>query len=527
MFLIVLILALLSVNSVFSRWVLSATTIPDQILALSPDGSTAIAPTGIYTKSGTKSGTWTLTQPMLFADNSQWYFLNHNIIALFLNNDGSRFAISKNIKACYESSLELTVDIYEALSSEKKVWNVTNSIYGSSLGLESIGCITPAAASADGNSLIVASVASDSAGDENYYYSDIFLLTRNSSSEYILKQQLVELPTGISVGGLSMSADGSILSALLSPNTGEVTTPLYICLQNGDGFYELIEKHSSFKYWNSVTISSNGILMVGTVCGKAQVQFFSRINGHYQLTNVVNIDETFQCSDESWMSWQLCLSSDASILFLMTGSKVYVLQQTTQSSWSVIQTLTDPHPQPDEALYLLISCSSDGSTLLSNSFYDDGNGNPSKYATYIFTAPLPSPRASSTATSSATSSSSASSSATTSSTVSSTLSATATTTAAASSTCSASSTTSQSPSPSPSSSPSHTPSSSPSDIISSSSLSNSLQQPAAITISVLSTALTLVSVAIFVKWFSNYRNQRMLRVDGSISERSEPLLHVN
>ena len=128
--LISLIWVLLSIiNNVQSQWVPAATTIPDQILSLSPDGSTAIGRTGIYTKTGTE---WSLAQ-LIPPSYKLPYYSQINSVALFLSEDGSRFAVS-NLSAC-GVYVDSSIDIYDA-SPDKKNWNVSSSIYGSSLGLD-------------------------------------------------------------------------------------------------------------------------------------------------------------------------------------------------------------------------------------------------------------------------------------------------------------------------------------------------------------------------------------------------------
>ena len=269
-----------------------------------------------------------------------------------------------------------------------------------------------------------------------------------------------------------MSADGSILAACYAGY-------LQIFSRKYDGIYELTDEHSGFS-WTRMALSSNGQIMIGT--NFYQVHFITRIDGRYKFMSAVDLVSS---------SCNLRTSSDASIVFFgQLYGVIYVLKQTSATSWIQVQNLSDPYPPTpsiNRNFDIQSYCSSDGSTLLAvSSTYNYTAGGDSKYSADIFTAPAPS--ASSTPTSSATSSSSA----------------TATSSVTSSSTATATSSSN-----------------------SGSSLSTStFPEPATITISVLSTALTLISVALFAKWLSYYRMKSMLQAKDN-SEHSETLLKVN
>jgi hypothetical protein len=235
-------------NHVFSQWVPAASTIPDQIIALSRDGSTAIGFTGVYTKSGTM-WTQTLHIPPSYHVNSSFT----SALVLFLSDDGSRFAIS-NLSSC-DFYNDASIDIYEALSPEKNVWNISSSIYASSLGIDGFQCLFPTATTSDGETLIIVS---------NYNadtYS--FILLRDGSGEYVFKKQLLySLPNH----GEALTGDGSILSSFAGDfATPGQSTPVQIFQRQSDGMYVLTELYG-FVSWSSMSISSNGQYMIGTVC---------------------------------------------------------------------------------------------------------------------------------------------------------------------------------------------------------------------------------------------------------------------
>lgn len=238
---------LLSIN-VQSQWVPAATTIPDQILSLSPDGSTAIGRTGIYIKTGTE---WSLAQmipPSYRLNYSQLYS-----VALFLSEDGSRFAIS-NLSAC-GVYVDSSIDIYDA-SLDKMSWNISSSIYGSSLGLDGYQCLFPTTATTDGNTLIVGSY-------DLHHSSDMFALIRNGS-KYVFKQQFLDPTTSYPIGGESLTADGSFLS-IFDGSFESGSSPVQIFSRQSDGSYLYTENYGFVAVY-SMALSSDGQLMVGAVC---------------------------------------------------------------------------------------------------------------------------------------------------------------------------------------------------------------------------------------------------------------------
>jgi len=352
-----LIWVLLSIiNNVQSQWVPAATTIPDQILSLSPDGSTAIGRTGIYTKTGTE---WSLAQliPPSYKLNYPSYSL-FNSVALFLSEDGSRFAIS-NLSAC-DVYVDSSIDIYDA-SSDKKAWNVSSSIYGSSLGLDGYQCLFPTTATPDGNTLVV--VSSD------FYFSDMFALSR-SGSEYVFKQQFLEPTTAYPAGGESLTADGSFLSIFEGISESGSGSPVQIFSRQSDGSYFYTENYG-FVSWNSMALSSDGQLMVGAVCTNVssgyQAHFFKRINGRYQLMSVVDVGNGACGYGDS--SAPLPISFDASVVFVSVpiANATYIFKQVNETSWAQIQSLSYPYPLRSPinspGCYRTL-CSSNGSTLL-------------------------------------------------------------------------------------------------------------------------------------------------------------------
>ena len=353
--LISLIWVLLSIN-VQSQWVPS-TTIPDQILSLSPDGSTAIGRTGIYIKAGTE---WSLAQliPPSYKLNYPSYSQLYSV-ALFLSEDGSKFAIS-NLSAC-GVYVDSSIDIYDA-SLDKMSWNISSSIYGSSLGLDGYQCLFPTTATTDGNTLIVIS-------SDLYYSSDMFALIRNGS-EYVFKQQFLGPTTSYPIGKESLTADGSFLS-IFEGSYEYGLSPVQIFSRQSDGSYLYTENYG-FVAMYSMALSSDGQLMVGAVCTNKssgyQAHFFKRTIGRYQLMSVVDIGDGACAYDEvpsfSYFA-QLPISSDASIIFITVpnANTTYIFKQVNQTSWAQIQSLSLSLSSLSYPPSYTI-CSSNGSTLL-------------------------------------------------------------------------------------------------------------------------------------------------------------------
>lgn len=546
--LVVIFWTLCNLDRALCQWVPAAATIPDSIIALSPDGSTAIGYTGIFLQ---QNGSWILTQAMTFLPDPHPYespFLSPNLI--FLGNDA--FAAQNTTYCDVFSLIGPSVDIYKATSSEKDQWVVSSSIYGLSLGMDG-GCMIPATASADGDTFMI--VSENPPYIVPYFDPEIFIMLR-TESEYVLKQQLFGLPNNIPFNGASFSSDGSILAILFS--NGDQCS-VYVFTRTSEGSYVLTDELLDIQNWQQMAMSSNGQIIIGALNDNvnAQAHFFSRVDGRYQL---ISITDTVGATGSLT---QLRISSDASLVFMALGGfkGISIFQQTTQTLWSQVQLLTDPSPPPPNFDYQFpvpyIFCSSDGSTLIADAYTDDGNSNT--YYSFVFSAPLPtplvsatpSPSSSSSASSSssysatmsslvsASSSSSATSTATMTSTSSSISSATASSTSSATttSTTTASSTSSTTPTLTLSPSASATPTDE-----SSSSLSAFSSPAVTITISVLSTSFILVSIALGFVWIARYRNQsrlassgtsetslQMLRVDDSSSSsgRSEPFLRVN
>jgi hypothetical protein len=127
-----------------SQWV-PAITIPDQMLAISPDGTVAIGSAGIYTQI---SGSWTLSQALSFQ-----YINNDGNPALnsvqFLRNDGTNFAVSN-----YTYTLGSYISIYK--SESPGTWTISSTLFATSLGYDINDVyIVLEAVTADGNTLIV------------------------------------------------------------------------------------------------------------------------------------------------------------------------------------------------------------------------------------------------------------------------------------------------------------------------------------------------------------------------------------
>jgi hypothetical protein len=336
------------VNNVYSQWVPSSSTIPDQVLALSRDGSTAIGLTGVYTKS---KSTWSLSLPIpsSYKINTITYL---STLVLFLSDDGTRFAIS-NISSCNINTVP-SIDIYEATSPEKNVWNVSFSINGASLGMDGFQCLFPAAATSDGNTVIIVSTFQESIFT--------FILSRNGSDEYVFKQQL--LPSLFN-GGEAFTSNGTILSSFGGAIEPGDPSSVQILLRQMDGSYTLTELYG-FAGWTSMAISSNGNFMFGTVCTSSyQVHIFFRVNGRYQFLSAIDVGEGFCAFDDRYYGLSLPISSDASIIFVTVPSAntTYIFKQTNETNWLQVQTLPIPpsiYPRSTSPTF----CSEDGSILL-------------------------------------------------------------------------------------------------------------------------------------------------------------------
>jgi len=141
------------------QWVPSG-SIPDSVIALSPDGSTAIAYTGIYTKT---EGSWILSHPYTFTGPN----------GLFLSRDGSAFAISNS------TSLGYNIDIFTKTNG---TLTRASTIYGSSLGIDDRAVLYPAAVTSDGKTMVVVSNA-------QRIGTDIYILVGDGLN-FIFQQQL-------------------------------------------------------------------------------------------------------------------------------------------------------------------------------------------------------------------------------------------------------------------------------------------------------------------------------------------------
>jgi hypothetical protein len=453
------------------QWVPSG-TIPDLVIALSPDGSTAIANTGIYIQTG--SSTWTLTHPFTFT----------NMKGLFLSRDGTVFAISNS------TSFGYNIDMFSKING---IWTVSSIIYGSSLGVDSDAFLYPAAVKSDGKTMVVVSIGQKSFG------TDIFILVGNGLN-FNFQQQLLDLPYLV-FHELSYSLDGSTLAILWRfPSNSELGSPVYIYSRGNDGVYKIVEEHSSFSSWYRFAISSDSQFLIGSTNSPdtdIHLFFFSRINNRYQQVQDIYNSECYAVED-------LSVSSHASFVFLScmmpTGLySVFILQQSNQTSWSVVQTLADSKPG-DSDFGESLQNSFDGSILLSSAYnpHTGGQDVTNSYTNSAFPSPPP-PQATAKTTASATSSAS--------STFSSAASASATSSTSATSTSSSSATHSASISSTGSSSSTQTPSWSASptnNADNASSLSPFSSPSVTITISVLSTAIILFSIAVFVNWFRKY-----------------------
>jgi len=493
--------------SVQGKWAPSG-TVPDVVIALSPDGRTAIAQTGIYTH----VGAWTMLQPIEFT----------NMRGIFLSEDGTVFAISHS-----NPSLGYSINIYKVIGQK---WTISSTINGSSLGVDNTAIVFPSAVTSDGNTLIVVSTSPTFRG------SDVFVLD-GTGLEFALKQQLMNLPL-TTFGETSLSADGATLAILWSdglPHDSPNPTPVSIFSRGPDGMYEITEEHESFVNWMHMTISRDGQIMFGSIAKNYAflAQIFTKVDGRYQFMNEVNVGSWDTAPDDPGM--RLCISSDASLVFTLLNDnknnnltpKVVVLKQSSQFVWSVAQTVTGEGPVQNNLDYNSpILCSIDGSAFL---YTEQFETNPSTYVAYAFIGPVsPSPSSlPSTATTTTTTTTTAITTAT--STASST--STATSSSTASSTSTSSSISSASVSSTRFSSLSQTPSPS-AGTSSSSSLSSAFAAPSVtITISVLSTALILFSVVLGVKWLRRYfyQNRTPLYADSTAEsgEKGVVLLCLN
>ena len=462
------------ISSAHCQWVPSG-SIPDSVIALSPDGSTAISFSGVYTK--TESSSWMLSQRVAFTGPK----------GLFLSRDGSVFAISNS------TSLGYNIDIYKGTNG---IWTRASTIYGSSLGEDSEAILFPAAVTSDGKTMVVVSYEQNPDLNSG---ADIFIFV-GDGLEFNLQQQLFGLPNLI-FHELSYSLDGSTLAMLWRfSGSGDFGSPVYIYSRGSDGVYKIVEVHSGFSLWGRFAISSDSQYLFGV--STSNFFFFSRINYRYQVVQVIDLYNLLGCNNNNVED--LSISSHASFAFFSCSISspaiypVFIFQQSNQTAWSVVQTLTDTQPS-DERFGSSLQSSFDGSTLLSSAY----NFNSHTYVTYSYTnsaIPSPSPpqatattTASATASASSTSSSTASASATSSTSATSTSTSSATHSACISSTGSSGSTQTSSWSASPINNADNA-----------SSLSPFSSPSVTITISVLSTALILFSIAVFVNWLRKY-----------------------
>jgi hypothetical protein len=322
------------------QWVETG-TIPNQLISLSPDGSTAIGSAGIYVKIG---NTWALVQPTaIFVSTYP---------PVFLSTDGSSFACNNMT----------SVNIYTAISPT--TWGVSSTIYGTSLGLDDSTYIIPSTATLDGQTMIV------SAG-----YADFFVFVRNSTN-YVLLQQLLDLPYDSSSLQVRISADGSTIAILWSGYS--FSSPVTILSRYTNGKYVIIEERSSFENWQQIALSLDGKILVGALNALTtttyfipQLHFFSLVEGQYEFTYSVNIG---QIAGQNVYPIPLCISSDASIIFTSVNfeyfpnpppsasNSIVILKQSSQTTWSIVQTVTNPQPSNDYSFGNSIFCTMDGST---------------------------------------------------------------------------------------------------------------------------------------------------------------------
>jgi hypothetical protein len=382
--------------------------------------------------------------------------------SIFLSYDGSVFA---------SSFTSPNVDIFSSTTSPG-TWKVSSTIYGYSLGLDSDTSLTISAATSDGKTLALVSSKCYNNATTSLCDRSIFILQSNVvGSNYVLAQQLTGLPkdSRLKYNRISMSADGSILAAFLSSEycyAGPSQLPLAfvsVYSRGSDDLYSISEQNfGDYSNWSDLIISSKGQILTASLCDTQG----KSVQYFTQVDGQYELLSTYIF----WNGYEgnvpfLSTSSDSSVVFVsIYGFEYFIFQRLNQTSWLSVQTIVNSAGPKG---VLPIFSSADGSTFLSGTVIYSG---PSSQ---VSAAPSASPASSTLIT------------------------ATSTPTATSTSTRGG-----------------------PSSISSS-----TLPQPATITISVLSTALTLISIALFVKWFSNYRTKLMLRADSS--DRSEALLRVN
>ena len=515
-----------------TQWVETG-TIPNQLISLSPDGSTAIGSAGIYVKIG---NTWTLVQPTtVFVTTCS---------PVFLSIDGSSFACNN----------KTSINIYTSISPT--VWSVSSTIYGTSLGLDGFSDLIPSTATLDGQTMIVYTSCY-----ANTCPPDFFVFVRNSTN-YVLLQQLLDLPYDSSSFQVTISSDGSTIAFLwpagyCQGDGNEISSPIIILSRDTNGKYVIIEERASYEYWSKIALSSDGKILIGLLCysGEPQLYFFSLVEGQYEFTYSINIG---QIAGQDVYPIPLCISSDASIIFTSVNpqyfpnpppsatNSIVILQQSSQTTWSIVQTVTNPQPG-SIGFGSPIFCTKDGSTLLVGAYIY--NTQPPVYETLVYTGPIPSPQVSvtPTATSTASSTTSSTASASTSSTASPTLSSSATTSATCASTSTTTTTTSSTETPIPIPSPTSTSTSTSTSGSSSSSSSSSVSSFSSIentAITVTSTALSILLLALCVTLVRRYYRKRSFRfceeddeeeedeynynnLNATIENRTDPLLRVN
>ena len=436
-----------------------------------------------------------------FVDNvqSQWIqsgTLPNNVQALAISPDGSTiiaddgiYSLSKNVwtltqtlnglgtsiflshdGSIFASNLATpNVDIFSSSTTSPDTWNIISTIYGYSLGLDINTILKPSAATSDGKTLTLVSSKCYSNATTTLCDSLIFILQSNNvGSNYNLVQQLPGFPNDSSLhyNKISMSADGSILAALWTSRScytdpSQQTPSSVYIYSRGSKGMYYEQNIGDFSNWMDLTISSNGQILTVAICDTQG----ERVQFYSQ------VDGQYQLLSTSlyWNGYDdngpfLSTSSDSSVVFVsIFGYNYFIFQRLNQTSWLQVQTIENGVGPEGE---VPIFSSEDGSTFAS--FDAVYSGPPSQ----VSATPSPSSTASSIIT--------------------------ATSTPTATST---------------------------SGNIPASNSSSTLPQSATITISVLSTALTLISIALFVKWFSNYRTKFMLRADSS--DRSETFLRVN
>ena len=296
-------------------------------------------------------------------------------------------------------------------------------------------------------------------------------------------------------------------------------------------------------------MSLDGKILIGLLCAVPpinipQLHFFSLVEGQYAFTTSVTIG---QIEVDGAFPTILCISSDASTIFTsLYGNyfpnqlySIVIVQQSSHTTWSIVQTVTNPQPGNGFNYGSPIYCTMDGSTLLvaASKFLIQ----PPVYELFVYTGPIPSPQVSVTPTATSTTSSTTSptASASTSSTASPTLSSSATTSATSTSTSTTTTITSstETPIPSPTSTSGSSSSSSSSSVSSFSSIENTA-------ITVTSTALSILLLALCVTLVRRYYRKRSFRfceeedeeeeeeynynnLNAAIENRTDPLLRVN